>query len=182
MHIHSLEQWRHDHDFNLDTSEGERRTRWVVILTAVMMVVEIIAGYLFGSMALLADGWHMATHVAALAISLFAYRYARKHAQNPRYSFGTGKVSALGGFASAASLAVVALMVGLESIERLISPEEIRFNQAIAVAIAGLAVILPVPGCCKVDMLMLITIIMSMGIITTITTCEQPISMSWPMR
>jgi cation diffusion facilitator family transporter len=140
MHIHSLEQWRHSHDFNLDTSEGERRTRWVVILTAVMMVVEIIAGYLFGSMALLADGWHMATHVAALAISLFAYGYARRHAENPRYSFGTGKVSALGGFASAASLAVVALMMGIESVERLISPQQIQFDQAITVAVLGLAV------------------------------------------
>ena len=119
MHIHSLERWRHDHNFNVDTSEGERRTRLVVLLTAVMMVVEIAAGYLFGSMALLADGWHMGTHVAALAISLFAYRYARQNAENPRFSFGTGKVTALGGFASAISLAMVALLMGVESVERL---------------------------------------------------------------
>ncbi len=140
MHIHSLEQWRHDHNFNIDTSEGERRTRLVVLLTAVMMVVEIAAGYLFGSMALLADGWHMGTHVAALAISLFAYRYARQNAENPRFSFGTGKVTALGGFASAISLAMVALLMGVESVERLIAPETIRFNQAILVAVVGLVV------------------------------------------
>lgn len=140
MHIHSLEQWRHDHNFNIDTSEGERRTRLVVLLTAVMMVVEIAAGYLFGSMALLADGWHMGTHVAALAISLFAYRYARENADNPRFSFGTGKVTALGGFASAITLAMVALLMGVESVERLIAPEAIRFNQAILVAVVGLAV------------------------------------------
>ena len=115
MHHHSTEQWQHTHDFNLDTTRGERNTRLVVILTACMMVVEIAAGYIYGSMALLADGWHMGTHVAALAISLFAYRYARKHAASPRYSFGTGKVSALGGFASAIALAIVALMMGAES-------------------------------------------------------------------
>ncbi|MCW8907882.1 MAG: CDF family Co(II)/Ni(II) efflux transporter DmeF [Sedimenticola sp.] len=140
MHIHTLERWRHDHDFNLDTSEGERRTRLVVLLTAVTMVVEVVAGYLFGSMALLADGWHMGTHVAALAISLFAYRYARRHADNPRFSFGTGKVTALGGFTSAVTLAMVALLMGVESIERLVAPETIRFNQAIMVAVLGLLV------------------------------------------
>mgnify|MGYP002713034762 CR=1 FL=1 len=140
MHIHSLEQWRHDHNFNIDTSEGERRTRLVVLLTAVMMVVEVAAGYLYGSMALLADGWHMGTHVAALAISLFAYRYARRNAHNPRFSFGTGKVTALGGFSSAITLAMVALLMGVESVQRLVSPEIIRFNEAILVAVIGLAV------------------------------------------
>lgn len=137
---HPVDQWRHDHNFNLDTSEGERRTLLVVLLTAVMMVVEITAGYLFGSMALLADGWHMGTHVAALAISLFAYRYARQHADNPRFSFGTGKVTALGGFASAITLVMVALLMGAESIERLIAPHVIQFNQAILVAVIGLVV------------------------------------------
>lgn len=140
MHIHTLERWRHDHDFNIDTSEGERRTRLVVLLTAVTMVVEVIAGYTFGSMALLADGWHMGTHVAALAISLFAYRYARRHADNPRFSFGTGKVTALGGFTSAVTLAMVALLMGAESIARLVAPETIQFNQAILVAVLGLLV------------------------------------------
>jgi cation diffusion facilitator family transporter len=140
MHIDSLEQWKHDHDFNIDTSEGEKRTRLVVVLTACMMVVEIAAGYLFGSMALLADGWHMGTHVAALAISLFAYRYARQHADNPIYSFGTGKVSALGGYASAIALAVVALLMGMESVHRLLFPQTIHFDQAILVAVIGLVV------------------------------------------
>jgi len=140
MHIDSLDQWKHDHDFNIDTSEGEKRTRLVVVLTACMMVIEITAGYLYGSMALLADGWHMGTHVAALAISLFAYRYARQHADNPVYSFGTGKVSALGGYASAVALAVVAVLMGMESVHRLLSPETIHFDQAILVAIIGLVV------------------------------------------
>jgi cation diffusion facilitator family transporter len=140
MHIDSLDQWKHNHDFNIDNTEGERRTRLVVILTACMMVIEITAGYLFGSMALLADGWHMGTHVAALAISLFAYRYARQHADNPIYSFGTGKVSALGGYASAIALAVVALLMGVESVHRLLFPETIQFDQAILVAIIGLVV------------------------------------------
>jgi hypothetical protein len=140
MHIDSLEQWKHEHDFNIDTSQGERRTRLVVVLTACMMVVEITAGYLYGSMALLADGWHMGTHVAALAISLFAYRYARQHADNPVYSFGTGKVSALGGYASAVALAVVAVLMGMESVHRLLFPETIHFDQAILVASIGLVV------------------------------------------
>jgi len=140
MHIDSLDQWKHDHDFNIDTSQGEKRTRLVVVLTACMMVVEITAGYLYGSMALLADGWHMGTHVAALAISLFAYRYARQHADNPVYSFGTGKVSALGGYASAVALAVVAVLMGMESAHRLLFPETIHFDQAILVATIGLVV------------------------------------------
>jgi cation diffusion facilitator family transporter len=140
MHIHTLDQWRHSHDFHIDSVHGERRTLYVVLLTAFMMVIEIAAGYLYGSMALLADGWHMGTHVAALSISLFAYRYARRHAKNPYFSFGTGKVSSLGGFASAVALAVVALLMGLESIERLLSPQSIRFNEAILVASVGLVV------------------------------------------
>lgn len=140
MHIHTLDQWRHSHDFHGDSSHGEKRTLYVVILTAVMMVVEIAAGYHYGSMALLADGWHMSTHVAALGISLFAYSYARRHARNPNFSFGTGKVSSLGGFASAIALAVVALIMGFESIERLLSPQSIRFDEAIVVAVVGLIV------------------------------------------
>lgn len=140
MHIHTLDQWRHSHEFHQDASESERRTFYVVILTFVMMVIEIAAGYHYGSMALLADGWHMGTHVAALSISLFAYSYARKHAKNPYFSFGTGKVSSLGGFASAIALAVVAFLMGLESIERLLSPQSIRFNEAMMVASIGLVV------------------------------------------
>ncbi len=140
MYRHPVDSWQHDHLFHLDAREGERRTRLVVILTAVMMVVEIGAGLLSGSMALLADGWHMGTHVAALGISVFAYRYARRHAESPQYSFGTGKVGALGGFASAVALAVVALLMGMESIARLLSPEAIHFDEAILVAVVGLVV------------------------------------------
>jgi cation diffusion facilitator family transporter len=140
MHTHTLDQWRHGHDFHVDTAHGERRTRYVVLLTAAMMVVEIAAGYRYGSMALLADGWHMGTHVAALGISLFAYGYARRHAGNPYFSFGTGKVSSLGGFASAVALAVVALLMGVESVQRLLAPQTIRFDEAILVAGLGLGV------------------------------------------
>ena len=111
MHSHTLEQWQHNHDFSVKNDKGERRTHYVLILTAATMVVEIVAGSLFGSMALLADGWHMGTHVAAFMITIFAYRYARNHATDPAYAFGTGKVSVLGGFASAIALAVVALVM-----------------------------------------------------------------------
>lgn len=134
----NLDNWRHDHNFYAANDSGERRTRYVLILTAITMVVEIAAGTAYGSMALLADGWHMGTHVAAFLIAIFAYRYARKHADNPAYSFGTGKVGVLGGFASAVALAAVALMMAIESIQRLVSPQEIYFNAAIGVATLGL--------------------------------------------
>lgn len=140
MHSQSLDEWRHSHVFHADTNRGERRTLYVVLLTATMMVIELVAGALYGSMALTADGWHMGTHVAALSISLFAYRYARRHADNPYFSFGTGKVGSLGGFASAVALAVVALLMALESIQRLVTPEAIRFDEAMGVAGVGLAV------------------------------------------
>ena len=134
-------RWRHAHAFGTDrAADGERRTRWVVAITVVMMAAEIVAGTAFGSMALLADGWHMGTHAAALGVAVFAYVYARRHAADPRYSFGTGKVGALGGFASAVGLAVVALLVFVESVARLAAPVAIRFDEAIAVAFVGLAV------------------------------------------
>lgn len=140
MHRRSIEQWQQDHDFVIANKQGETRTRYVLLLTAITMIVELVAGTLFGSMALLADGWHMATHVAAFLITLFAYHYANKHANNPAFAFGTGKVSVLGGFSSAVALAVVAVMMALESVERLVSPQQIQFNAAIAVAIIGLLV------------------------------------------
>jgi len=140
MHKHTLDRWQHSHDFVADSHHAEKNTVRVVVLTATMMIVEIFAGVLFGSMALLADGWHMATHVAAFGITLFAYRYARFHADNPRFTFGTGKVSVLGGFASAVALAVVALFMASESIVRLLQPQLIHFDNAIAVALAGLIV------------------------------------------
>ena len=141
MELTEDKNWRHDHAFGAEhQSKGERRTRWVILLTLVMMVVEIAGGWVFGSMALLADGWHMGTHAAALGVALFAYAYARRHANDPSYSFGTGKVGSLGGFASAVGLAVVALMLFGESLWRLASPATIRFNDAIAVAVLGLIV------------------------------------------
>ena len=104
------------------------------------MVIEIFAGSVYGSMALLADGWHMGTHVTAFVIAIFAYRYARKHANNPTYTFGTGKVNVLGGFASAIALAVVAFVMLFESLQRIIDPHEIHFNEAIVVASIGLLI------------------------------------------
>lgn len=131
----------HPHTFGTDLAvPGEGRTRWVVAITIAMMVIEIAAGSIYGSMALLADGWHMGTHAAALGVTLFAYVYARRHASNPRFSFGTGKVGALGGFASAVGLAVVAILVLLESAGRFVQPVTIRFDEAIGVAVGGLAV------------------------------------------
>jgi mevalonate kinase len=141
MHLENLSPWQHGHAYGAeDHRDGERRTRWVVAITLAMMVGEIVAGRAFGSMALLADGWHMGTHAAALGVAVFAYAYARRHAGDPRYTFGTGKVGALGGFASAVGLAVVALLVLAESAARLASPVTIRFDEAIAVAVLGLLV------------------------------------------
>jgi cation diffusion facilitator family transporter len=130
----------HTHDFHLDDAQGERRTLQVLGLTVVTMFIEVLAGFIFNSMALTADGWHMCTHAAAFGITIFAYRYARKNARNPRFSFGTGKVSVLGGFASAVGLAVVSMLMTIESIHRLIEPRTIRFNEAIGVAVLGLLV------------------------------------------
>jgi cation diffusion facilitator family transporter len=140
MATHPHDRWTHRHDFVPDAADAERGTAWVMALTAVTMVAEIIAGTMSGSMALLADGWHMATHVAAFAIAIFAYRYARTRAGDARFAFGTGKVTVLGGFASAVALAVVALMMAVESVARLVEPLEIRFDEAIWVACIGLAV------------------------------------------
>ncbi|MFH1217156.1 MAG: CDF family Co(II)/Ni(II) efflux transporter DmeF [Pseudomonadota bacterium] len=140
MHIHNMQNWQHSHDFAVIHEHGEKRTIQVLLLTTVTMAVEIGAGMAFGSMALLADGWHMGTHAAAFLITIFAYRYAKKHAESPDFAFGTGKVSVLGGFASAVALAVVALVMLAESVRRIWSPEAISFNEAIAVAVLGLGV------------------------------------------
>ncbi len=136
-----------NHEMLIGHKRGERSTKIVIAITAIMMVGEIASGILFGSMALLADGWHMSTHVAAFSITLFAYWYARRHADNPFYKFGTGKVSVLGGFASAVALVVVAFVMALESVGRFFSPEQILFDEAIIVAIIGLIVNL---GCAKI--------------------------------
>ena len=141
MHDTYPELVTHDHTFGQDEPRpGERRTRLVVLLTVTMMVAEIIAGVMFGSMALLADGLHMASHSVALGLALIAYVYARRHAADRRFSFGTGKVNALAGFSGALLLAVFATGMALESVSRFVEPVSIEFNQAILVACLGLVV------------------------------------------
>lgn len=131
----------HDHVFLGERhDENARRTLWVVALTAVMMVGEIVAGYLTGSMALLADGFHMATHAGALGVAAAAYAYAKLHARNRRFTFGTGKVGDLAGFASALVLALIALGIGVESFGRLLDPRPVAFGEATLVAVVGLIV------------------------------------------
>ena len=131
----------HHHVFlGAEHQRNERRVWLVIALTASMMVAEILAGKLYGSMALVADGWHMSTHAGAMLITALAYGYARRHADNPRFSFGTGKMGDLAGFASAVVLAIVALLIAWESFLRLTDPVPIRFEQAIAVAVIGLVV------------------------------------------
>jgi cation diffusion facilitator family transporter len=141
MQEDALARWRHDHTFGQDRRRpGERKTQLVIAITTTMMVVEIAAGVLFGSMALLADGLHMASHAVALGINAYAYAYARRHAHDSSYSFGTGKVNTLGGFTGAVLLAVFALLMASESVQRLVTPVAIAFDQAILVAVVGLVV------------------------------------------
>lgn len=131
----------HGHVFLGDNHERNERRTWLVIaITATMMVVEITAGSIYGSMALVADGWHMSTHAAAMLIAALAYMFARKNARNPRFTFGTGKLGDLAGFASAVVLALIALLIGWESLMRFYSPVAIDFSQAIIVAFVGLGV------------------------------------------
>ena len=130
-----------DHIYLSDGHDkNARRTLWVVWLTAATMVVEIVAGWMTGSMALLADGFHMATHAGALAVAAAAYRYARRHARNPRFTFGTGKVGDLSGFASALLLGVMALFIAIESGMRFLEPVQVAFGEATLVAIVGLII------------------------------------------
>jgi cation diffusion facilitator family transporter len=141
MHSHTLDDWKHEHVFLGGAHERNERRTWLVVgLTATMMVAEIAGGTLFGSMALLADGWHMSTHAGALAIAAYAYRFARRHARDPRFAFGTGKLGDLAGFASAIVLALVALMIGYESATRLVQPVPIHYPEATAIAAVGLLV------------------------------------------
>lgn len=131
----------HDHVFlGTQHERNERRTWAVIALTTVMMVAEIVTGSVYGSMALVADGWHMATHAAALLIAALAYMFSRRHARNRRFTFGTGKLGDLAGFASAIVLALIALLIGWESLLRFSAPVAINFNQAIVVAVIGLTV------------------------------------------
>jgi cation diffusion facilitator family transporter len=120
--------------------KNERRTWAVIVLCAVMMVAEIVGGLLFGSIALVADGLHMSTHASALLLAALAYRYARRHAEDPRFSFGTGKLGDLAGFSSAIVLVMIAVLIGYEAIARLIAPVPISFNEAIPIAVLGLIV------------------------------------------
>ncbi len=139
--MHRIADWQHDHDFG-DARQrvAERRTRWVIGLTATTMVVEMVAGSLTGSMALTADAWHMASHVGALSITALAYYMTRRHAKDHLFTFGTGKIATLGGFTSAVVLAMVALLIAVESLRRLVQPETVHFKEAMLVAVVGLIV------------------------------------------
>jgi cation diffusion facilitator family transporter len=141
MHAHSLDSWRHEHVFlGQDHDRNERRSWAVVALCGAMMVAEIVGGLLWGSMALIADGLHMSTHAGALVIAAFAYSYARRHARDERFVFGTGKLGDLAAFSSALILAMIALLIGYESIGRLLQPVSIAFGEAIPLAAVGLIV------------------------------------------
>jgi cation diffusion facilitator family transporter len=162
MHTHSIEPWQHSHMFlGQQHDRHERRTWFVVALTAAMMVAEIVGGTLFGSMAVVADGWHMSTHAGALTIAALAYRFARRHAHDARFTFGTGKMGELAAFCSAVILALIAAAIGYEALTRLYSPVAIHFREAIPLAVLGLAVTVPM---------------------STIPTSGRPTCMCWPMH
>ncbi len=140
MHTHNLSNWSHDHIFDTGNQAAERGTRLVMWITAAMMVVEISAGWWYNSMALLADGWHMSSHAVAIGLSAFAYAAARKYAHDTRFAFGTWKIEVLGGFASAIFLLGVAALMVFSSVERIISPQPIHYQEAVVIAILGLVV------------------------------------------
>lgn len=141
MHTHNLALWRHDHDFLTDAErDAARRTRLVVYLTLVTMIGELAVGWLAGSMALLADGWHMGSHAGALGISVFAYGFARRHAATERFTFGTGKVLALAGYTSAIILGAGAVWMLVVAGNRLFHPVAIHYEEAMVVAVLGLSV------------------------------------------
>jgi len=141
MHSHSVEPWTHGHVFlGARHRRNERRVWAVVALTVVMMLGEIVGGHIFGSLAVVADGWHMSTHAAALGIAGLAYLYARRHSQDPRFTFGTGKLGDLAAFTSAILLAAIALAIAYECVERLNAPIVIYYREAIAIAGLGFAV------------------------------------------
>lgn len=140
MHTEDLSDWTHEHVFDADSHAAERGTRAVMWITAVMMVVEIAAGWVFNSMALLADGWHMSSHALAIGLSAFAYAAARRYARDARFAFGTWKIEVLGGFASAIFLLGVAAAMVFGSVERIFSPQPIHYQEAMMVAAAGLVV------------------------------------------
>lgn len=136
----TLENWQHSHVFDEGNPLAERKTLWVVWLAASMMVAEISGGWIFNSMALLADGWHMSSHALALGLSVLAYATARRYAHDPRFAFGTWKIEILGGYTSAVLLVAVAGLMVYQSVERLLAPTPIHYNQAIGIAVLGLVV------------------------------------------
>ena len=140
MHTEDLSQWMHEHVFDASSEAAERSTRLVMWITAATMLVEIAAGWWFNSMALLADGWHMSSHAVAIGLSATAYATARRYARDPRFAFGTWKIEVLAGFASAIFLIGVAVMMLVGSVERLVTPQPIHYQEAIAVAVLGLLV------------------------------------------
>ncbi|MCX8521905.1 MAG: CDF family Co(II)/Ni(II) efflux transporter DmeF [Rhodoferax sp.] len=139
-HSHSHSHWKNEHVFDQTNVLAERNTRLVMWITFAMMVVEIVGGWWYNSMALLADGWHMSSHAVAIGLSAFAYRAARRYARDPRFAFGTWKVEVLGGFASAVFLLGVAALMAFSSAERLFTPQPIHYPEAIAIAALGLLV------------------------------------------
>ena len=141
MHSHSMDAFRHSHAFlGQDHERNERKTWTVIAICAAMMVAEIVGGIWFGSVALIADGLHMSTHAGALLIAALAYSYSRRYVSDERLTFGTGKVGDLAAFGSAIVLAMIALLVGYESFDRLLHPVAIAFDQAIPIAVLGLAI------------------------------------------
>jgi cation diffusion facilitator family transporter len=141
MHTHSIDDFRHSHVFLGDAHERNERKTWAVIgICAAMMVAEIVGGFWFGSVALIADGLHMSTHAGALLIAALAYTYSRRYVNDTRMAFGTGKLGDLAAFTSAIALAMIALLIGYESVDRFINPVPIAFNQAIPIAVVGLGV------------------------------------------
>ncbi len=135
-----LSPWVHAHNFDKGSQAGERGTRIVMWITAVMMVIEIVAGWWLNSMALLADGWHMSSHALAIGLSAFAYSAARKYANDPRFAFGTWKIEILAGYTSAVSLIGIAVLMAVSSVERIFSPAPIHYREAIVIAVIGLVV------------------------------------------
>lgn len=140
MHTDHLSDWTHEHVFDRGSQAAERGTRLVMWITLVMMVIEIVTGWWFNSMALLADGFHMGSHAMAIGLSAFAYAAARRYARDPHFAFGTWKIEVLAGFSSALLLLVVAALMVVGSIERIITPQPIRYQEAIGVALVGLIV------------------------------------------
>lgn len=140
MHTHDLSAWKHNHEFDTGNPAAEKGTRLVMWITLAMMVIEIVAGYVFNSMALLADGWHMSSHALAIGLSAFAYAAARRYSSDPRFAFGTWKIEILAGYTSAIFLVGVAGSMLFQSVERILAPEPIHYAEALVVAAIGLVV------------------------------------------